>query len=99
MKEFLNKKNIITLLLLAILVLAIPVGVRLVKTQQILQSRATGGGITFRGTGVACPASGECSTTERQIEVVLDSPFGASLTPSSSSSASSSSSSSASQSR
>lgn len=76
-----SKKNLISYLVLLILVLAIPLGVRLVKTQQQLQSRAAGGGITFRGTGVTCPATGECTSTEAQIEVVLDSPFGESLPP------------------
>lgn len=46
------------------------------QTQQQLKSRAAAGEVTFRGEGVNCPASGECSATQGQIEVVLDSPFG-----------------------
>lgn len=41
LRDFLNKKNIINLLILGILVLGIPVATELVRTQQILKSRAT----------------------------------------------------------
>lgn len=75
-----SKKNIITYLILAILVLAIPLGVKLVQTQQQLKSKAALETVTFRGEGVNCPATGECTATQPQIEVVLDSPFGPPLT-------------------
>lgn len=73
-----TKKNIISYLILAIMVVGIPFGVKLVQTQQQLKSQAAADPITFRGTGVSCPTvGGECSATEPQIEVVLESPFGA----------------------
>lgn len=75
-EKLFSKKNLIPYLILLILVLAIPLGVRLVQTQQQLQSRAAGGEVSFRGSGVTCPATGECTATQPQIEVVLDSPFG-----------------------
>lgn len=78
-EKLFSKKNLIPYLILAIFILAIPLGVKLVQTQTQLKSRAAGGDITFRGTGVTCPATGECSATEAQIEVVLDSPFGSPL--------------------
>lgn len=66
---------------MAILVAGIPLGVKLVQEQTQLKSRAAGGGVSFRGVGVTCPATGECESTEPQVEVVLDSPFGAPLPP------------------
>lgn len=71
-----SKRNLISYLILLILILAIPLGLRLVQTQQKLASRAAGGEVTFRGEGVDCPVTGECTATRSQIEVVLDSPFG-----------------------
>lgn len=75
-KKLLTKKNIVTFLILAILMAGIPLGVKLVQEQTLLKSRAVGGGVSFRGTGVTCPPTGECESTEPQVEVVLDSPFG-----------------------
>ncbi len=72
-----SRKNIIYYLILLILILAIPLSIRLVQTQQQLKSRAAAGEVSFRGEGVNCPAAGECTATQSQIEVVLDSPFGA----------------------
>lgn len=50
--QFTSKKNLASLLVLAILVLAIPLGVNLVRQQQILKSRATGEQITFASPGI-----------------------------------------------
>lgn len=49
---FRNKKNLANLLLLGILVLAIPLGVNLVRQQQVLKSRATASAIVFSGPNV-----------------------------------------------
>src|SRR3989338_9482387 len=46
-RDFLNKKNIINLLLLGIMVLAIPLTVRLVRQQQILFSQAAAARVEF----------------------------------------------------
>ncbi len=43
MKEFLkDKKNLINLLILLILILALPLGIKLIQNQQILKGRAAG---------------------------------------------------------
>lgn len=47
-----NKKNLVSLLILLILILAIPLGINLVKTQQIIKSRATSDPIVFTGESV-----------------------------------------------
>ena len=71
-----SKKNIITYLLLAVVVLAIPVGIRLVQTQQLLKSRAaTGNEVTFPGLNQ--DAQGNYVTTDPQkVDIRLESPFG-----------------------
>ncbi len=71
-----SKKNIISYLLLAILIVAIPVGLKLGQQQQILKSRAAGEPpIVFKGTGVDC-SKGECVTTSATIDVEVFSPLG-----------------------
>ena len=48
MKEFLkDKKNLINLLILLILVLALPLAIKLIQNQQILKGRATGADLEF----------------------------------------------------
>lgn len=79
-EELLSKKNIITFLILAILILAIPLSVSLLK-QQVLKARATGQEIKFSGTGVTCdpnaaPNEVGCTTTSQTIRIELTSPFG-----------------------
>lgn len=71
--HFKDKKNVITYLILAILVLAIPLSVRLVQTQQQLTTKAAKDEIT-------CPEAklegGVCVTKTPEIKLKLDSPFG-----------------------
>lgn len=70
-----SKKNIITYLILAIIALAIPVGIRLVQTQQLLKSQAATGDITF--PGLTQDAQGNYVTTDPQkVNIKLESPFG-----------------------
>ena len=76
-----SKKNVITYLILAIIILSIPIGVRLAQQQTQLRSLAAGGDIKFSGTGVTCDpnaASNEvgCKTTESNVRIELTSPFG-----------------------
>lgn len=47
-----NKKNLISLLVLGILILALPLGINLIRQQQILRSRAGVDPIVFTGTNV-----------------------------------------------
>ena len=74
-EKLFSKKNIITYLILAIIVLAIPVGVRIVETQRALQSKATGNEITFPDL-TRVDSAGNPITTTTQIKIKLDSPFG-----------------------
>lgn len=73
LQYFKNKKNLITLVLIGILLLAIPVGINLLKQQQIIQSRATGDEIKFSGTSVKC-SGGDCTTTSPTVQVDLTPP-------------------------
>lgn len=70
-----NKKNIITYLTLAIIILAIPVGVKLVQKEQALKSSATGNEITFPDLKKS-DAEGNPITESPQVKIKLDSPFG-----------------------
>ena len=51
-REFLNKKNLSSLLVLAILVLAIPVGLQYLRQTQVLKSKAAGGQVLFVSPGI-----------------------------------------------
>ncbi len=73
--SLLSKKNIVTYLILAIITLAIPVGVRMVQTQQaILKSRAAGTEVTF--PDLRQNANGDYVSQSPNIKVQLTSPFG-----------------------
>lgn len=82
-KEFLTRKNIIVLLILAVLAAGLLVGVRLVQQQTQLKSKAAaspGGEIKFRGSvsGDSCidPASTDpCVATGRNIQLEITNPF------------------------
>lgn len=71
-----SKRNIITYLLLAVIALAIPVGIRLVQTQQLLKSKAaTGNEVTF--PGLKQDSTGNYVTTDPQkVDIKLESPLG-----------------------
>lgn len=73
---FHNKKNVINLLILGILILGIPLGVNLVRTQQIIKSRAAVDPITFTGPNVRQKGNGAWVATKPQIELQLTSPLG-----------------------
>ena len=49
---FKNKKNLINLLVFLVLILALPLGIQLVRQQQIFSSRASAPAITFSGPNV-----------------------------------------------
>lgn len=71
--KFLTKKNIITLLLVLIMLLVIPAGVKLATQQQVLKSRAAEGEeITFTGPNVS---EDKTTTTSPEVEVELRSPW------------------------
>lgn len=82
MSDLLSRKNLIQLLLLAILIVAIPLAVKLVQTQQIFKPKAaacTGANcIQFRGSGVNCPTVANCVNTNPAgtLDLELTSPLG-----------------------
>lgn len=75
-----TKKNIISFLVIGILLLSIPFGVRLALEQTQLRSRAAVNVITFvQGDTVACKTVNnkeECTTTSDTVPVELRSPLG-----------------------
>ncbi len=75
-EKLFSKKNIITYLMLAIVALAIPLGVKLVQTQQTLKSRAaTGNEIKFvPKTGELECTSDRCTTTKPEVQVEIQAP-------------------------
>lgn len=71
-----SKKKILAMLAVAILLLAIPFGVKLVQQQQEIRSKASASNpINFIGEEVKCEASG-CTTKSSTVKVELTSPFG-----------------------
>lgn len=72
-----SKRNIIGILLIAIMLLAIPVAVRLAQEQQQLRSQAAGeGDIIFTGTSVKQDSTGNFTTTSPDVQIKVTSPFG-----------------------
>lgn len=75
-EKLFSKKNLISYLMLAIIILAVPLTVKLVQEQQILKSRAQAAPpIKFTGTGVDC-SKPECTSTSPTLDIELLSPLG-----------------------
>lgn len=72
-KEYLTKRNIIGLIIIAILVIAIPLSVYLIRQQQILKSKAAAAPVTFSGDGVTQSSEGFV-TTEKHVLIDLRAP-------------------------
>lgn len=83
-----NKKNIIGLLVLLIILVAVPLTLRLMQQQQTLRSRATTGitGVTFSGPNVKVKDNKTILKLNDQGEAVVDlvitSPLGGATTAS-----------------
>lgn len=69
-----NKKNLVNLLILGVLVLGLPIGIKIIQEQQILRSRAAGDPIVFKGANVAF-RNNEWVALKPQISLELLSPF------------------------
>lgn len=78
---FKQKKNLINLLLLGILVLALPIGINLVRQQQILKSRAVADPIVFAGDNVEQKSDGTWVAKDPKISLELTSPLGPPASP------------------
>lgn len=86
MKDFVkSKKNIISALTLLILILAVPLGMQLIRQQQIIRSRAlegTPGIVTFSGPNVAVRNNktilklqvSEEGTSEAKVDLIITAP-------------------------
>lgn len=77
LKELSTRKNLISLLSLAVLVLAIPLGIGLVKQQQILTGQAAGSAVTFVAPNVETRLGPDGSP----VAVALESTVGVQLKP------------------
>lgn len=72
-----DKKNLLGILAVAILLVAVPFTVELVKQQQELRSQASSEpSLEFSGDGVNCDTQGKCTTTNDTIQIDLHSPLG-----------------------
>jgi len=72
-----SKRNIITFLLIAIMMAAIPVAVKMAQEQQQLKSKAAStAGIIFTGDKVKQDSSGNYTTTSPDLQIKVTSPFG-----------------------
>lgn len=72
---FKQKKNLANLLILGILVLAVPVGIKILQQQQIIKSRATADPVVFTGDNVT-QQDGKWVAKKPQISLELISPLG-----------------------
>ncbi|MBI4035997.1 hypothetical protein HY383_03530 [Candidatus Daviesbacteria bacterium] len=88
MREFLdlfkNKKHLISFLLLGILILALPLGIKLLSQQKIIQSRAANSPIVFKGDNVA-QRNSQWVALKSKISLELTSSLGAPGAPATSS--------------
>ena len=76
-EKLLTRRNIIGLLVLAIMLLVIPVGVRLAQERQQLQSQAVGEEVIFKGDGVTKDSNGNYTTTTPNFKIQVTSPLSA----------------------
>ncbi len=72
-----NKKNLTSLLILLILILAVPFGVRLAQTQKVFKSQAENGPIVLSGENIITDTQGaQVLINKPQVEVTITSPLG-----------------------
>lgn len=69
-----TKKNIISFLVLAIIILSIPLGVNLAKRQTEIRIQAAGGDIGFPDTETQACKGSHCTTTSDLIKVEIKAP-------------------------
>lgn len=75
-EKLFSKRNIITYLIMAIIIVAIPIAVKLARTQQALRSQAAvENPITF--PDLRKNSQGDYETKVPEIEIKVVSPFGA----------------------
>lgn len=71
-----NKKNLINLLVLSILILAIPVGLRILQERQIIKSRAVADPVVPTGKDVSKKQDGKWTSKQAKVTLELTSPLG-----------------------
>ena len=69
-----TKKNIISYLILAIVILAIPLGIGMVQRQTQLQIQAAGGDIKFPKTETQECRGDNCTTTSETVRLEIKAP-------------------------
>ncbi len=69
-----NKRGIANLLVLGILVLSLPLGIRLIRQQQIFSSKAATQNVVIGGAGVQTRSDGKKVTASTSIQVTLYAP-------------------------
>lgn len=76
--RFFSKRNILAFLVVAILLISIPFGVKLVQERQNTKSKASSAdAITFTGPNVDCTSNpSQCTTTSSTVQLQLVSPLG-----------------------
>ncbi|MDP3758666.1 MAG: hypothetical protein Q8Q86_03010, partial [Candidatus Daviesbacteria bacterium] len=75
-KEFFKARKLVSIITLVILILGIPLGVLLIRQQQIFKSRAAGEPITFVSGGSVSQNNGTWVTTSPQIAIKVSSALG-----------------------
>lgn len=74
---FKNKKRVISLLLLGILILALPLGINLIQKQQVLKSRATADPIVIKGATDVYQVNDQwVAKKDARISLEITSPLG-----------------------
>lgn len=73
-EKLFSKKNLIAYLILAILVVAIPLGVNLIKKQTELRVKAAGGDIKFPTTETQQCSGDNCTTTSQTVKLEIKAP-------------------------
>ncbi len=71
-----NRKHLVSILILGILILAIPIGMELLKNQRIIRSRASGDPIAFVESDDVFQKEGKWFTKNKKISLKITSPLG-----------------------
>ncbi|MBI2314540.1 hypothetical protein HYU93_00550 [Candidatus Daviesbacteria bacterium] len=71
-----NKKHLVSILILGILILAIPIGMELLKNQRMIRSRASGDPIAFVESDDVFQKDGKWFTKSKSFSVQITSPLG-----------------------
>ncbi len=71
-----DRRKLLSLLILGILILALPIGMDMLTKQRIIKLRATNDPIVFTGPNVRQKSDGNWVTTSSQVQLQITSPLG-----------------------